>query len=132
MSDSGKLGVRVFTSRAQLPVEGATVLITRKRSPMTGKYDVLSTQKTDSSGNIRPVSIPAPAPGESTAPYGIEPPFTRCDVWVEHPDYEVMLIRSVQIFPGVESVQLVELVPLVPGEPLSDRFSVRPIPYQTL
>ena len=132
MSDMGQLGVRVFTSRAQMTVEGATVIITKRQTPMTGKYDVLSTQTTDSSGNIHLVSIPTPASRESTEPYGIEPPFARCDVWVEHPGYEIMLIRDVQVFPGVESIQLVELLPLIQGEPWADRFSVRPIPYQTL
>ncbi len=130
MAQSGTLGVRVFTSRAQLPVERATVVITQKTN--NGKYRVLSLQETDRNGGIRPVIIPAPDIRESTQPFGDELPFTRCDIWVEHEGYEVMLIEDVQIFPGELSLQQMELNPLVTGEAWTERTDVRTIPAQTL
>ena len=130
MAQSGTLGVRVFTSRAQLPVEGATVVITQKTS--NGKYRVLSLQETDRNGNIRFITIPAPDKQESTQPFGNELPFTRCDIWVEHEGYEVMLIEDVQVFSGEISLQKVELNPLVTGEAWTERTEVRTIPAQTL
>ena len=130
MAQSGTLGVRVFTSRAQLPVEGATVVITQKTN--NGKYRVLSLQETDRNGSIRTVTVPAPDIRESTQPFGVEPPFTRCDIWVEHEGYEVLMVEDVQVFPGQMSLQQVELNPLVRGEAWTERTEVRPIPAQTL
>jgi hypothetical protein len=130
MAQSGKLGVRVFTSRAQLPVEGATVAITQKADG--GKYRVLSLQQTDRSGSIRPVTIPTPERWESTQPTQGQPPFARCDIWVEHEGYEVMAIEDVQIFPGELSLQQVVLAPLVTGQAWTQRTEVRTIPGQTL
>ena len=52
----GTLAVRVYTSQAQIPVEGATVVVT---APGTnGKRKLLSVQATDSSGEIRPIDFP--------------------------------------------------------------------------
>ena len=50
--------------RAQLPVEGATVVVTQKGKG--GKYQLLSVQATDRSGATKPVVISTPALGEST------------------------------------------------------------------
>lgn len=130
MRQSGKLGVRVFASRAQLPVEGATVAITQKTR--NGKYRVLSLQETDRNGSIVPVVVSTPAVQESTQPNGQQIPFARCDIWVEHEGYEVMAIEDVQVFPGEVSLQQVELNPLVRGEAWTERTEIRPIPAQTL
>lgn len=130
MARSGKLGVQVFASRAQIPVEGATVAITQKTA--NGKYRVLSLQETDRNGSIRPITVPTPDTAQSTSPNGGAQPFARCDIWVEHEGYEVMLIEDVQIFPGEMSLQQVELSPLVRGEAWTDRTEVRVIPAQTL
>lgn len=130
MAQSGMLGVRVFASRAELPVEGATVVITQKTS--NGKFRVLSVQETDRNGSIRPITVPTPDVGESTSPNAGAVPFARCDIWVEHEGYEVRAIEDVQVFPGEVSLQQVELDPLVQGEAWTQRTQVRTIPGQTL
>ena len=129
MTQTGTLTVRVFTSRAQLPVEGATVAVTQ--NGRGGKYHILSVQETDRDGATRPITIPTPEVGESTAPGG-GIPFARCDIWVEHEGYELTAIEGVQIFPGEVSRQQVELEPLVRGEGWTQQTQVRPIPPQTL
>ena len=55
MEGTGTLTVRVITSRAQLPVEGATVVVTQRGTG--GKYQLLSVQATDRSGATKPVVI---------------------------------------------------------------------------
>ncbi len=130
MTQSGKLAVRVFTSRAELPVEGATVVVTQKTG--NGKYRVLSLQETDRSGATRPITVPTPQVEESTRPNAGAVPFTQCDIWVEHDGYELMVVEDVQIFPGEVSLQQVELDPLVRGEGWTQQTQVRPIPAQTL
>ena len=130
MTQTGTLTVRVFTSRAQLPVEGATVAVTQRGRG--GRHRVLSVQQTDRDGATRPIVIPTPTVRESTVPNGGAVPYARCDVWVEHEGYELALIENVQIFPGEVSLQQVELEPLVRGEGWTQQTQVRPIPPQSL
>lgn len=112
---TGTLRVRVFATQAELPVQGATVVVIRRA--VSGKYDLLSVQATDSSGLIQPVAIEAPPAEESTEPEGADggEPYTSCDVWAEHPGYAMLQVDGVQIFRGVETVQNMELTPLAPG-----------------
>ena len=130
MAQSGTLNVRVYTSQAEIPVVGATVMVaTRGRD---GKYQLISLQETDDSGNIRPVKVDAPPAGESTEPNGAVQPFAAVDVWVEHPGYEVMWLEQVQVLAGQQTDQQEELNPLVAGESWTERTDVRPIQPQQL
>ena len=88
----GTLQIRVYTSRAQLPIEDATVVVTQI-SP-TGKYHLLSVQITDREGRVQPLTIPAPPRWESTA----------------------LRVDGVQIFSGEETDQDMELIPLAEGQ----------------
>ena len=101
MEATGKLAVRVYASHAQIPVEGATVVVTAPGEG--GRRRLLSVRATDRSGMIPTLSIGTPEPGESTSPHQEGPaPFAVCDVWVEHPAYAMLQVEGVQIFPGVE------------------------------
>ena len=132
MEYSGTLSVRVYTSRAELPIEGATVAVTQNSGQ--GKFDLLSVQVTDSSGRIRPVEIPTPAAWESEEPAGenMGEPFALCNVWAEHPGYTMLEVEGVQIFPGVESMQDMELTPLADGESSLMRRDLRKLTVQNL
>lgn len=109
MASHGTLAVRVFTARAQIPLEGATVAVTRKQPGH--KPVLLSIQTADENGAIVPVPLPAPAAAESERP-GNNAPFAVCDVWAEHPNYELLVVEDVQVFAGVETLQEMALIPL--------------------
>lgn len=109
MTDYGTLLVRVFTTRAQIPVDRATVAVTQKGPG--GKHILLSVRATDESGRIPPIHISTPVPGESLLPGG-SGGYTLCDIWAEHPQYQLLLVEGVQIFPGVETIQDMALIPL--------------------
>ena len=132
MESTGRLSVRVYTSNAQLPLEGATVVVTGQGTG--GKRQLLSVQTTDSSGKIRPVTIQTPELWESTQPRreGAPVPYAVCSVWAEAPGYAMLQVDGVQIFPGVETVQNMMMIPLVQGESSLDHHSVREIPTQSL
>ena len=132
MENTGRLSVRVYTSIAELPLKGATVVVTGQGTG--GKRRLLSVQATDSSGRIRPVTIPTPGAGESTAPpdRGAAAPFALCSVWAEAPGYAMLQVDGVQIFPGVETVQSMPLLPLARGESSLEHRDVREIPAQSL
>ena len=116
MPASGILQVRVFTSIAELPLSGATVIVTQTAD--SGKYDLISVQQTNSSGMIRPVPIHTPSVAQSGSPAAADapPPFALCDVWVELSGYGMQSARDVQIFPGVETMQEFRLPPLEQGQ----------------
>ena len=127
---TGTLHVRVYTSQAEIPVPGAAVIVASRGTD--GKYQLISLQETDDSGNIKPVKVDAPPASESIEPEQMEQPFAAVDVWVEHPGYEVMWLEQVQVFAGQQTQQNVELNPLVAGESWTERTDVRPIPPQNL
>ena len=129
MSDTGKLVVRVFASRAKLPIQGATVLVTRLAPD--GKQELLSVQITDSSGLTRPIEIRTPAPGNSVSPTDRRP-CTLCEVWAEHPGYAMLQVRGTQIFPGVKTLQSMELIPLGRDENSLQKRELRDIGTQNL
>lgn len=130
MEGKGTLSVRVYTARAQLPIEGATVVVVQRGA--SGKYALLSVQSTDSSGDIQPVTVPAPALSESTHPGSPTPPFAVVDVWAEHPGFAMLLVDGVQIFDGVQTLQQMELSPLSEGQSSLIQNDIRDIPSQTL
>lgn len=132
MSESGTLLVRVYASQAEIPVKGATVVVTA--AGRRGKQRLLSVQITDSSGKVKPIPISAPDRAESEVcglPDGTAP-FAVCDVWAEHPGYAMLRIKGVQIFSGIETVQNIELIPLGVGESSLQHLDVRDIPAQSL
>ena len=62
VEEQGSVLVRVYTSRAQIPVPDASVTLTRPTQD--GRSDLIALRVTDESGLIQPISIPAPAARE--------------------------------------------------------------------
>lgn len=122
MPQTGSLIVRVFTSQAQLPIAGATVIISRKTED--NRRDVYSIQTTDSSGSTKSFQLEAPDLSHGESPSG-GVPFSEYSLLVEHPDYYLATFEQLQVFPGVETVQNVPLVPL--PQPSSGDDSASPV-----
>jgi len=129
MDGSGRLHVRVYTSQAQIPVAGATVAVTG--AGKSGKRRLFSIQKTDQSGEIKRILVDTPDKEGSITP-GTERPYTVVDVWAEHPGFAALVVEGVQIFPGIDTVQDMELIPLEEGRSSLNTTQVRLIPEQTL
>ncbi len=133
MQATGTLSVRVYTSQAQIPLEGATVVVAAPGKE--GKWKLLSIQNTDSSGKIKTITLNTPALGESTSPGGLPgdgAPFALCNLWAEQPGYAMLQVEHVQVFPGVETVQNMELIPLPQGMCSLQQRDERDIPAQSL
>jgi len=125
MSSTGSLIVRAFVSRAQLPVPDATTIIYTDSAD--GRHNLVALRTTNESGIAGPIELAA---GDSM---GLTPngpaPFTNYQLIVEHPGYQLALFRNLQIFPGIETVQDILLVPLsVPEGSDSDTTTVTPQP----
>lgn len=132
MSAIGTLVVQVYTSAARIPVEGATVLVTGQDAQ--GSQQLISLQTTNSSGFTEPIAIETPMPGNSTAPLpeGSELPYVQCSVWAEREGFVMLQTEGVQIFPGVQTVQPMKLVPLCYDTDCSQIWDTREITSQKL
>ena len=108
MPSTGFLKVQTLTSRAELPVAGATVTVSILRPGNV--RELLSLQRTDDSGMTELVTIPTPELANSLRP---EQPrgWTDVQVAASHPNYDGVVSRDVQIFPGVTTLQELLLVP---------------------
>jgi len=108
MASTGTLLVRVFTSDAEIPAADAAVLITRQAPD--GPEELLALRLTDERGLAGPLALDAPdAPDE----FSDEPcPFAEANVTVDAPDFRRAVVLEVPIYPGVQTVQPIRLVPL--------------------
>ena len=122
MPQTGSLVVRTFTSQAQLPVSGATVIISSRDED--GRHKVFSIQTTDESGGTQPFELEAPDVSLGMSP-GQAAPFSDYSLVVEHPGYFLATFEQLQVFPGVETVQNIPLVPL--PQPAGGSGSAEPV-----
>ncbi len=125
-----QLQVRVYTSRAKIPVTDATVVVTQ--GTPQGTFRLLTIQKTDSSGYTKAIPVPAPPLENSIEPDPDGRVFTTCDVWAEHPDFIMLVAEGVQLFPDTFTVQPMRLVPLTEGESSLANTEVNEITPQNL
>ena len=111
------------------PVPGATVAVTQRAGG--GRHTLLALRVTDENGRTAPIRVATPEPSASESP-GTESPFAVCDIWVEVPGYEMLLVENVQVFPNTESLQELELIPLPEQTSSSTRGEIVDIPPQDL
>lgn len=107
--DIGFLKVQVFTAYGAIPITSAEVLITRD----IGEYKVIFFKgKTDSSGIISDIELPAPA-AELIPNPDVLLKYTIYDLSVIHTGYETIKQYSVGMFGGVSIIQYVKMNPEV-------------------
>lgn len=109
MDAFGTILTRVYTSRAQIPLSGATVAFTQRGDE--GRHVLLAVRVSDENGRTAPVRVSTPEPATSESP-GTPSPFAVCDIWAESPGYELLVVENVQIFPDTETLQDLDLIPL--------------------
>ena len=122
MTPCGTVAARIYTSRAQIPVQGATVAITHKIDP-SGRQTLLAVRVSNENGRIAPVQVPTPAVSAGTSP-GTVVPFALVNLWVEAAGYEALLVENLQVFPGTQTLQELELTPLPEQTPFPSRTEV--------
>lgn len=104
---TGILRVQAFTAYGAVPIADAEITISKD----IGNYRVVFFQgKTDSSGIIDNISLPAPV-GNSTS---IEAPlYTIYDLAAIHVGYESLVYNSLGMFGGIKVIQYVKMTPQV-------------------
>ncbi len=108
LDSSGSLRIRTFTAGGALPVKDAIVRITGAgEDNRTVSYSLV----TDRDGLTEVVSLPAPSVNYSLSPNPAELPFSVYDIVITAPGYLTKRINGLTVFSGVNSVQLINMIP---------------------
>ena len=105
---SGTLRVRAYTASGALPVEGATVRITGAGE---SNRSLAFTSITDRDGQSELFVLPAPSAELSLAPDPSALPYSLYDLEISARGYYTKRIRGLTVFPGINSVQLINMIP---------------------
>ncbi len=110
LASQGSVLARVYTSDAFLPLRDVPVVFTQ--SLPDGKKTVLAIRYTNSSGLTAPLFVETPDAADSLTPDASLQPYAKVDIQVEYPGYGGILAEGVQVFPGQETIQGLQLRPL--------------------
>ncbi len=125
---TGYIQVRVFTSRAEIPLEGATVSITIDGDNSAALGGVRFTNR---EGLIDRVTVDTPPSGNSTKPFQ-DKGFAIFNIRVERENYYTILVKDAQVFPNITTIQNVEMIPLPENAPKGEKLKTIVIPPQNL
>lgn len=108
MASKGYVITQVFTANQVMPIENASVLVTKKNG---SEDDLIGFHLTNSSGETQSIEVETPEKGLSQEPGNVEP-FTMVDIRIEHADYYPVIIHDAQIFADTTTSQRTEMIPI--------------------
>lgn len=123
MPATSLLQVFAYTSRASIPVPKVSVTVTDSQGRLLG------IRQTNSSGLIDPIPISVPERSESLDHTFQGQPFTSVSIFARQPGYRQIDVQNAQVFPGVVTVQNLEMIPLslLPGQfNVAEEFDIPP------
>ena len=107
MSEIGYVNVHSYESNAQIPLRDVAIAITDE----TG--DAISLRLTNKSGMFdRPVEVQVPDLSKSQTPGSKERPFSVINIYARKNNFEEIVVKNVQVFPGTITMQELEMIPL--------------------
>jgi len=115
LASQGSVIVRVYTSNAFIPLPNAPVSFFQTQE--NENTELLAFRYTNSSGLTEPVYVATPDSAQSQTPGNTLRPYSSVDILVSYPGYRSVRANGVQIFPGVETIQGLQLQPELPGYP---------------
>ena len=104
----GYLHISVAAARRALPVFDAVISIYANIAET--EADLLAILQTDAGGETETITLPAPLPVNSQVPGG-EPPYNVYYAKIVAPNYITQDQVPIQIFPGVVSALIINLLP---------------------
>ena len=130
MDAQGTVVVRLSTSSALIPLQGATVTIT-KRLP-DGGTKLLAVRVTNFDGLTDPVAVDTPPMAQSQSYQALTTPYSVVDIRIEREGFDRIIVQNAQVFPNTETRQELSMIP-TPNLPSSfDRTETFVIPPQNL
>ena len=109
MQEYGSIIAQIVTSAAQIPVAGATLTISRKL-PDSGQ-ELLAVRMSDYDVFTEPFELPTPPASDSQTRQTAEMPYALVDLRGERAGYDRVFIHNAQIFPGIQTLQQIVLIP---------------------
>ncbi len=104
---SGFLRVQVFAGEQTFPISNANVVVKKR---FDTRDNIFYEEHTDLSGIMSRITLPAPDRSLSIYPSSLQP-YATYDIEVTHPSYNSVTIKNCVIFDGIETTQLVEMIP---------------------
>lgn len=104
LNSTGYLLVNARTALGALPVSGARVTVNGAAEPIE--------VYTDMSGATERIELLTPDVENSLSPGSVLPPYSSYNVSVEADGFYTVRTKSVPVFPGVTSVQNVNMIPV--------------------
>ncbi len=104
----GRFRSRVFTGRGSVPLNGATVTISKVFGDSKFVFDKL---QTDSSGLTPIINLPAPRKELSQTPDGEKLPYSLYNIEIESDGFNKMTFRDVAIYEEMLAVQQAYMTP---------------------
>lgn len=119
----GYMIVRVTTARGAIPLEGAIVAVHNYAPEFeSGRGDIISVYKTNSSGLTERFTLPAP-PRELSLSPGRGKSYETYNLSVTKSGYYQQFFSGVPVFEGITAVQGADMIPL-PDNGQTDNFTV--------
>ncbi len=108
LDKNGTLTVRTYTAGGALPVANALVRIFGAEDENKNiAYSIL----TDEDGITERITLPTPDRALSESPESKEPPFSVYNIEIEKDGYYSKKLYNVPVFEGINSEQLVNMIP---------------------
>lgn len=127
MSNIGYIQVHAYTAKAQLPLRNVAIAVTNDQ----GK--IIALRMTNSSGKIdRPVEIQVPIPAAGLSPNTGIVPYTTVNLYAKVADYEEIEANNIQVFPGIITVQDLQMIPLSELPQYQNQVEIFNTPAQNL
>ena len=109
MEENGYIVVTVKTAGGALPVENAVVTV------KDAAENILAVYFTDRSGRTPRLKVLAPPRANSESPDAASPPFYSYNIDTDREGFVSVRNVNVPVYPGITSVQSVELIPISEG-----------------
>lgn len=127
MSNIGYIQVHAYAAKAQLPLRNVAVAITDEQ----GK--TIALRLTNSSGKIdRPIEISVPAAAAGLSPNTGVVPYAIVNLYAKGEDFEEIEAKNIQVFPGIITVQDLQLIPLSELPQYQNQVEIFDTPAQNL
>lgn len=115
-TSNGFLKVQVYSAQGAFPLKDARVVISKE---FDNQQKIFYEMVTDESGITEPVSLPAPDASHSFVVDGMRP-YENYNIEVSKDGFQTSLREGLPIFPGVVSLQPIQLRPLLASEQNND------------
>lgn len=119
--DEGQLRIRVASASDGTPVQDARVMITYTGGPQ----DVIEELRTDSSGNVEPITLRTPPLEYSMQPQDRQP-YAEYSIIVQAEGFREIEISGVEVMSGQQSEQPVQMESLDAAVPRENNIAIGP------